>query len=140
MSRFLSHVAWLHSDFQIKCDNMMFFTAMKAKIKHTVDSSYGFDASQAPNSTTSRVQALLAEATFIYQVRFITLAFAAKLRTISVNRNSTLGNVHDIHINTPVSRKLSTSCGSTAGMTLGLSFMNTSVPSHSKLLPLQPRW
>jgi hypothetical protein len=70
MSRFLSHVARLHSDFQIQCDNMKLLADMKTKIKHTVDSSYEFDTSRAPDSISRnvrRAQALLAETTFIYR-------------------------------------------------------------------------
>ena len=74
MSRFLPPAARLHSDFQIKCDNMELLAEMKAKIKPAVDSLYEFDTSQAPNSVSrnaSRAQALLAKTTFIYRVRLM---------------------------------------------------------------------
>jgi hypothetical protein len=71
---FLSLVARLHSDFQIKCDSMKLLIDMKAKIKHDVDSMYEFDTSRAADSISHnarRAQALLAKATFIYRVRLI---------------------------------------------------------------------
>ena len=71
---FLSDVTRLHSDFQIKCDNMKLIFDMKTKVKHAVDSSYGFDTSRAADSigrNAHRAQELLAKATFIYRVRHI---------------------------------------------------------------------
>ena len=71
MSRFLSHVTRLHSDFQIKYDSMKLLTDMKMKTKSAVEYLYEFDSSHAPQSISrnaSRAQALLAETTFIYQV------------------------------------------------------------------------
>src|SRR6266849_1438688 len=101
MSRFLSHVARLHLDFQIKCDSMKLLTDMKTKIKHVVDSSYEFDTSRAPESISRNVrhaQALLAKATFIYRVR---LLIASHLHPTEhrhmVHRISTLASAHVIH-------------------------------------------
>jgi hypothetical protein len=53
---------------------------MKTKTKSAVESSYGFDTSQAPqsiSSNASRAQALLADATFIYQVYLSSIASVA---------------------------------------------------------------
>jgi hypothetical protein len=71
---FLSHVARLHSDFQIKCDSMKLLDDIKTKTKPAVESLYKFDTSQAPESISRnarRAQALLAETTFIYRVHLI---------------------------------------------------------------------
>jgi len=65
---------------QFTCSSMKFLTDMKTKIKHAVEYSYEFDTSQAPDSISrnaSRAQALLADTTFIYQVRLIASPFAA---------------------------------------------------------------
>jgi Domain of unknown function (DUF6532) len=103
MSRFLSHVAQLNSDFQIKCDSMKLLADMKTMIKHAVDSSYGFGTSRAPDSISrnaSRAQALLAKTTFIYRVRLV----ASHLQPTEhrmVHRISTLASAHVIHIDTP---------------------------------------
>ena len=77
MSRFLSHVARLHSDFQIKCDSMKLFNYMKTKTESAVTFSYEFDTSRAPDSiqiglNASQAQALLTNNAFIYRVRLIT--------------------------------------------------------------------
>ena len=74
MFLFLSHMAQLHKDFQIKCSSMKFFTDMKTKIKSAVESSYEFDTSPSPQSITrnaNRAQALLAKTTFIHRVYLI---------------------------------------------------------------------
>ncbi|KAF8471404.1 hypothetical protein DFH94DRAFT_201400 [Russula ochroleuca] len=50
--------------------NMRFLTDIKTKIKHAVQSSYGFDTSRAPGSigrNARRAQALLSRMTFIYR-------------------------------------------------------------------------
>jgi lantibiotic modifying enzyme len=72
---FLSLVARLHSDIQIKCDSMKLLTDMKTNIKHDVESSYEFDTSRAADSVSHnvrRAQALLTKTTFIYRVRLVT--------------------------------------------------------------------
>ena len=82
MSRFLSHVAQLHSHFQIKCDSMKLLNDMKTKTKSAVESLYEFDTSQAPQSigrNASRAQALLAKTTFIYRVHLICIIFESQL-------------------------------------------------------------
>ena len=58
---------------------MRFLTDLKKKIKPTVQSSYGFDTSRAPDSigrNARRAQALLSRMTFIYRVRLIALLLA----------------------------------------------------------------
>jgi hypothetical protein len=103
MSRFLSHVAQLHSDFQIKCDSLKLLTDMKKKIKHAVDSSYEFGTSRAPYSISrnaSRAQALLAKTTFIYRVRLIASHFQPTEHRM-VHRITTLASAHVIDIDTP---------------------------------------
>jgi len=78
---FLSHVARLHSDFQIKCDSTKLLTDIKTKIKHSVETSYEFET-RAPDGISrnaSRAQALLASTAFIYRiyrVRLIVLPFS----------------------------------------------------------------
>ena len=122
---------------------MKLLTDMKTKIKFAVDFAYEFDTSVAPDSISrnvTRAQALLAKTTFIYQVRLIAITICCGLRTVSVNRTSTQGSIHDIHIDIPLSNRSSTSYGSITVMPTGLSFMSTSHPFHSKLLLLQSRW
>ena len=80
MSRFWSHVAWLHSNFQIKCDSMRFLTDIKTKIKHVVQYSFEFNTSKASDSIShnaSLAQALLAKTSFIFRVRLIASPSAA---------------------------------------------------------------
>jgi hypothetical protein len=104
MSRFLSHVARLHSDFQIKCDSVKLLTDMKTKIKHAVDSLYGFDTSRAPESISRnvrRAQALLAKTTFIYRVRLLIASHLHPADRHMVHRISTLASAHVIRIDTP---------------------------------------
>ena len=102
---FLSHAAaWLYPDFQIKCDSMEFITDIKTKIKHTVDSSYGFDTSRAPDSidrNVSLARALVTKKTFIYRVRLIASHFQPTERRHMVHRISTLLGANGIHIDTP---------------------------------------
>ena len=66
-------------DFQFVDNSMRFFTDIKKKIMYTVQSSYGFDTSRAPDSigrNARRAQALLSRMTFIYRVRLIALLLA----------------------------------------------------------------
>jgi hypothetical protein len=71
MSRFLSHMAQLHSDFQLKCSSMMLLNDMKTKTKYAVESSYEFDTSRAPQSISRNASRALAETAFIYRVHLI---------------------------------------------------------------------
>ena len=67
-------MARIHTDSQFVCSGMKLVTDIKTKIKHIVESSYGFDTSRAPDvisRNTSRAQGLLTKMTFIYQVRLI---------------------------------------------------------------------
>jgi len=60
----------VEGDEEFKCSSMKLLDDMKTKTKSPVESSYGFDTSQAPQSIShnaSRAQELLAEATFIYR-------------------------------------------------------------------------
>ncbi|KAH9984994.1 hypothetical protein BJV77DRAFT_141797 [Russula vinacea] len=60
----------LRQDEEFVCSGMRLIADIKTKIKHAVESSYGFDTSRAPDiisRNTSRAQALLAEMTFIYR-------------------------------------------------------------------------
>jgi hypothetical protein len=126
--------------FQFTYSSMTLVTLIKKKIGSAVGFSYGLNPGRPPYSIAPHAQALLKNNTFIYQVRLIASPFSAKLRTVSVNRTRTLGGVHDIHIDTPFSNESSTSYGSKAAMTTGLSLMNTSHPSHLKSLPFHSRW
>jgi hypothetical protein len=104
MYRFLSRMAQLHLDFQFKCSSMKLLNEMKTKIKSAVESSYEFDTSRAPDSisrNTSRAQALLAKATFIYRVRLIASHLQPTEHRHMVHRISTLAGAHVIHIDTP---------------------------------------
>ena len=77
---FLTHVAQSHAGFQFVCNSFGFLTDIKADIKHVVESSYGFDTSRAPDIISRnayRAQKLLANMTFVYQVRHISSPFVA---------------------------------------------------------------
>ena len=70
----MTYVAQIYTDFQFVISSLVFFTDIKADIKHAVESSYGFDTSRAPDiisRNASRAQTLLTNLTFIYQVRHI---------------------------------------------------------------------
>ncbi|KAH9984988.1 hypothetical protein BJV77DRAFT_1162251 [Russula vinacea] len=57
-------------DEEFVISSLVFFTDIKADIKHAVESSYGFDTSRAPDiisRNASRAQTLLTNLTFIYQ-------------------------------------------------------------------------
>ena len=103
MSRFLSHMAQLHLDFQFKCSSMELLNDMKTKAKSAVESLYNFDTSQAPQSishNTRRAQALLAKTSFIYQVNLIVSHLWLTERRHMNYRSSILANPHVIHIDT----------------------------------------
>jgi hypothetical protein len=60
----------LRQDEEFVCSSMELLTDIKTKIKHHVESSYGFDTSRAPeiiSHNTSHAQALLTKMTFIYR-------------------------------------------------------------------------
>jgi len=94
-------------DFQFTCSSMKFFTDMKKKVKHAVDSSYEFNTSRAPDSigrNASRALALLTKATFIYRVCLIAshlqpTEYRHMFHRISTSASAASTNV--IHINTP---------------------------------------
>jgi hypothetical protein len=96
--RFLSHMAQLHLDFQIKCSSMKLLNEMKMKTQSVVESLYEFNTSQDPqiiSRNASRAQALLAETTFIYQVYLI----LSHLEHCYMGyRSSILAGAHVIHI------------------------------------------
>ena len=105
MSRFLSHMAQLHLDFQFKCSGMELINDMKTKAKSVVESSYEFDTSQAQSvihnaRNASRAQALLAKTSFIYRVHLIVSHLYPTEHRV-VHRISTLAGAHVIHIDTP---------------------------------------
>ncbi|KAI0274555.1 hypothetical protein BGY98DRAFT_992531 [Russula aff. rugulosa BPL654] len=97
---------------------------MKMKIKSVVESSYEFDTSRAPDSISrnaSRAQALLANTTFFY-------------------RDFNAGGHPRYPYRHPIIQKVVNITWFQNEDDIGLSFMITSHPSHSKPLPLYSLW
>ncbi len=65
---------------QFVIPSITLLTDMKMRVKHLVESLYGFDTSRAPDSISrnaGRAQALLTNMAFIYRVRPIALPLTA---------------------------------------------------------------
>ena len=80
-SLFLTNVTRINVNSQVVTSSMTLFNDMKMRVTHAVETSYGFNTSQASQSISSNVryaQALLARNTFIYRVCPIIFLFVIR--------------------------------------------------------------